>query len=70
MKNLASKRKNKSFITNQDLIEGMRNNSFRNLSKNYGSLEKKSSITLIPKKNFEKENSIVFPKPDKKISPS
>ena len=52
MKGNLSRRKNNSFITNQDLIEGMRNNSFRNLSKNYGSLEKKSSITLIPKKNY------------------
>ena len=47
-----NKRKNNSFITNQDLIEGMRNNSFRNLSKNFSSLEKKSSVTLIPKKNY------------------
>ena len=59
MKGNLSRRKNNSFITNQDLIEGMRNNSFRNLSKNYGSLEKKSSITLIPKKIIKNKTKLL-----------
>ena len=56
MKSQSSKRKNNSFISNQDLIEGIRNSSFRNLSKNFNSLEKKSPITLIKKKSYQKEN--------------
>lgn len=53
-----NKRRNNSFISNQDLIEGMRNHSFRNLTKT--SLEKKSSVGLIQKKSFiEKENRAI-----------
>lgn len=56
MKSQSSKRKNNSFISNQDLIEGLRNSSFRNLSKNFNSLDKKNPITLIKKKTYQKEN--------------
>lgn len=51
----AKSRKNLSFLSNQEIIENMRNRSVRNLSRNR-SVE--TSISLIEKKNYENANSI------------
>jgi hypothetical protein len=60
-KNKIRKVINSSFVTNHDLLEGLRNKSFNMLSKDTSSKDLKPKINLIKKKSFDqfgKENSM------------